>query len=184
MVIWHVRGFALCCQMNNGAYRKGNIMRKLTAEPIDAAAFEPYGQVLSDPSPNRRKNYAAQLSNGRPGVGINLAVTRAQPPEALPLEVPKMERHPLSSQAFLPLDCDGYLVVVAKPTGIDGPPDPSTLRAFTVPGNTGINYNAGTWHCPLTSLDRPATFGLLMYMDGGPKDEDWHTLDEPLLLSL
>ena len=45
-----------------------------------------------------------------------------------------------------------------------------------------LNYNAGTWHFPLTSLGRPATFGLLMYMDGGPRDEDWHTLDAPIKL--
>ena len=159
-------------------------MRELTAQPIEPAAFQDYGQVLSDPSPDNRRDYAAQLSNGRPGVEINLAVTRANPPKALPIEVTKMERHPLSSQAFLPLDCDRYLVIVAKPQGVDVPPDLATLRAFVVPGDTGINYNAGTWHFPLTSLGRPATFGLLMYMDGGPQDEDWATLPEPLLLNV
>jgi ureidoglycolate lyase len=164
--------------------RTRNSMRELAAQPIEAAAFEPYGQVLSDPGPDNRRNYAAQLSNGRPGIEINLGVTRAMPPEALPIEVTKMERHPLSSQAFLPLDCERYLVIVAKPQGTDGPPDLATLRAFIVPGQMGINYNAGTWHFPLTSLDRPATFALLMYMDGGPKDEDWHTLADPYRLAI
>lgn len=159
-------------------------MQELAAQPIEAAAFEPYGQVLSDPGPDNRTNYAGQLSNGRPGVDANLAVVRALPPKTLPIEVTKMERHPLSSQAFLPLDCGRYLVIVAKPQGKDGPPDLSTLRAFIAPGHAGINYNAGTWHFPLTSLDRPATFALLMYMDGGPRDEDWHTLAEPFRLNI
>lgn len=159
-------------------------MRELTAQPIEKDAFAPYGQLLSDPGHGNRSDYAADVSNGRPGVGINLAVVRASPPKTLPIDVVKMERHPLSSQAFLPLDCDRYLVIVATPQGTDGPPDLDTLRAFIVPGTMGINYDTGTWHFPLTSLDRPATFGLLMYMDGGPGDEDWHTLAEPVRLAI
>ncbi len=159
-------------------------MLGLATAPIEESTFAPYGQVLSDPGAESRRDHAAQLSNGRPGAGINLGVTRAQPPVQLPIEVIKMERHPLSSQAFLPLDCDRYLVIVAKPQGADGPPDLATLRAFIVPGHVGINYDAGTWHFPLTCLDRPSTFALLMYMDGGPQDEDWHTLDEPYLLEI
>lgn len=157
-------------------------MRELTAEPVDAEAFEPYGQVLVDPGPDKRTDYVASLSNGRPSLPPNLGVVRAMPPQLLPIMLTKMERHPLSSQSFMPLDCDRYLVVVAQPQGEGGPPDLSTLRAFVVPGHSGINYNAGTWHFPLTSLGRPATFGLLMYMDGGPRDEDWHTLDAPIKL--
>ena len=164
--------------------RTRNIMRELTAEPIKKAAFEPYGQVLSDPGQDNRSDYVGQISNGRPGLDVNLAVVRALPPKALPIEVIKMERHPLSSQAFLPLDCERYLVITAHPLGMDGPPNPATLRAFIVPGSVGINYNAGTWHFPLTSLDRPATFALLMYMDGGPRDEDWATLPQPFRLGI
>ncbi|MEQ8248900.1 MAG: ureidoglycolate lyase [Alphaproteobacteria bacterium] len=159
-------------------------MRDLVAEPLDPAAFEVYGQVLVDPGPTNRTDYAARLTNSRPELPVNLGVVRAMPPAKLPIRVAKMERHPLSSQAFLPLDCDRYLVIVALPQGASGPPDLDTLRAFVVPGNAGINYNAGTWHFPLTSLDRPATFGLLMYMDGGPGDEDWHALDEAVTLHI
>ena len=159
-------------------------MLELAVAPIEESAFAPYGQVLSDPGAESRRDHAAQLSNGRPGAGINLGVTRAQPPAQLPIEVIKMERHPLSSQAFLPLDCDRYLVIVAKPQGADGPPDLATLRAFIVPGHVGINSDAGPWHFPPPCLDPPSTFALLMYMDGGPQDEDWHTLDEPYLLEI
>ena len=159
-------------------------MRELVAISIEAARFEPFGQVLSDSGAEGRRDYAAELFNGRAGAGINLAMVRAQPPKALPIEVVKMERHPKSSQSFLPLDCDRYLVIVATPTEANGPPNLSTLQAFTVPGTMGINYNVGTWHFPLTSLDRPASFGLLMYMDGGPGDEDWYTLPEPYSLNI
>ena len=159
-------------------------MKTLRAVPVTAEAFAPYGQAASDPGPGNRTDYAAKVVNGRPGLDVNLGVVRAHPPKSLPLSVAKMERHPLSSQAFLPLDCDRYLVVVAQPRGNGGPPDLATLRAFVVPGDTVINYNPGTWHCPLTSLDRPSTFGLLMYMDGGPGDEDWHALAEPFSVTV
>lgn len=157
-------------------------MKEIHAQPVTAAAFAPYGQVLNDPGPDNRADYVARLANGRPAANVNLGVVRALPPRALPITVTKMERHPQSSQSFLPLDCDRYLVLVARPLGENGPPDVSTLRAFVVPGDAGINYDAGTWHFPLTALDRPSTFGLLMWMDGGPGDEDWHTLDAPFRL--
>ncbi len=159
-------------------------MRTLNAKPISPEAFAPYGQAVADPGPTNRTDYAAKLFNGRDGVEINVGVVRAMPPASLPMQVLKMERHPQSTQAFLPLDCDRYLVVVAKGRGGAGDPDLDTLRAFVVPGDMIVNYDAGTWHCPLTSLDRPSTFGLVMYMDGGPGDEDWHTLDEPFVVEV
>ena len=63
-----------------------------------------------------------------------------------------MERHIFSSQAFVPYDCESYLVLVA-PHGANDRPDVSGIRAFRVPGNVGINYRADTWHHPLTALD-------------------------------
>ena len=61
-------------------------------------------------------------------------------PKALPLTAAKMERHVHSSQAFVPMDCANYLVMVAL-KGADRKPDLARLRAFRVPGDTGINYD-------------------------------------------
>ena len=47
------------------------------------------------------------------------------------------------------------------------------MRAFRVPGNVGVNYLAGTWHHPLTALERPASFVVLTFIDGGPDDEQF-----------
>ena len=58
-----------------------------------------------------------------------------------------------------------YLVMVA-PHGPDGLPDVAGLRAFRVPGDTGINYRADTWHHPLSALERAGRFVVLTFVDG------------------
>src|ERR1700723_2613890 len=86
-----------------------------------------------------------------------LRVSSTTEPKALPLTAVQMERHVHSSQAFAPLDCASYLVMVA-PHGDGGMPDLEKVRAFRVPGDTGINYKADTWHHPLTPLERIGRF--------------------------
>jgi ureidoglycolate lyase len=74
-----------------------------------------------------------------------------------------MERHPLGSQAFLPLGAVSYLVVVAPA----GEFDASKLRAFFSRGWQGVNYARGVWHHPLIVLDATADF---IVVDRGGKE--------------
>jgi ureidoglycolate lyase len=74
-----------------------------------------------------------------------------------------MERHPLGSQAFLPLGVVSYLVVVAPA----GEFDASKLRAFFTRGWQGVNYAQGVWHHPLIVLDDVADF---IVVDRGGKE--------------
>jgi ureidoglycolate lyase len=60
-----------------------------------------------------------------------------------------MERHPLGTQAFVPLQDHAWIVVVAS--GAD-PCRPDALRAFRAGGRQGVNYARGTWHHPLVVL--------------------------------
>ncbi|WP_342778993.1 ureidoglycolate lyase [Methylobacterium terricola] len=85
---------------------------------------------------------------------------------ALPLR--RLERHPLSAQAFLPLAVGDYLVVVAPDAG--GRPDEASLRAFRVPAGTGIVYRSGAWHAHMTTMAEPGTFAMLVHEDGSPGD--------------
>ncbi|MFX8813062.1 ureidoglycolate lyase, partial [Acinetobacter baumannii] len=86
-----------------------------------------------------------------------------------PIRLRVMERHPLGSQAFVPMCGDPFLVVVAPP----GPaPAPADLRAFVTNGRQGVNYARGTWHHPLLALDRISDF--LVVDRGG----DGRNLDE------
>ncbi|MBK7864916.1 MAG: ureidoglycolate lyase [Archangiaceae bacterium] len=153
-------------------------MRTLRTEALTAAAFAPFGQVLQspfqgDPNMNQgtamRLDRAAALTNSRGTTcAPNLAMVRSLP-QSLPLKLRLLERHPCSSQAFIPLRCARYLVVVA-PSTLDGQPDWGGLRAFVAGPGLGINYAVGTWHHPFVALDQPAELALLVWEDGTARD--------------
>jgi ureidoglycolate lyase len=150
-------------------------------EPITEAAFAPFGQLLRSPPPGGpRLELIEALQNLRPSArpGLSLATVEPKP---LPLTAVEMERHVHSSQAFMPVDCDSYLVLVAA-HGKDDRPDVSTLRAFRVPGDIGINYAANTWHHPLSALGRDARFVVLTFIDGTETDEQFVPLPEPVVV--
>ncbi|MCJ2080359.1 ureidoglycolate lyase [Methylobacterium sp. J-090] len=141
--------------------------RTLPIRPIDAAAFAPFGTLLEAPDVAPRQDHATVIENGRPGVRANLALIRSEPwSDRVP--VTRLERHPHSSQAFLPLAVRAYVVVVAPDR--DGRPDEAELRAFRVPGHIGLNYRAGAWHAHMMTLDAPGTFAMLDHEDGGADD--------------
>ncbi len=66
------------------------------------------------------------------------------------MTVNMLEKHPLGSQAFVPMKETVFLVMVA-PKG--DKPDLNKIKAFIVPKGMGINYKPGTWHFPLISTE-------------------------------
>lgn len=156
-------------------------MIRLTLEPITAEAFAPFGQLLPPgPVGGPRLELVNELQNGRASAKPRLSLA-AVAPKVLPLTAVEMERHVHSSQAFVPLDCAAYLIFVA-PHGPDGLPDIGGLRAFRVPGDTGINYRADTWHHPLTALERDGRFVVLTFVDGTAGDEQFVPLKEEVTI--
>ncbi|MCC7038105.1 MAG: ureidoglycolate lyase [Alphaproteobacteria bacterium] len=146
--------------------------RILKPEPLTAAAFRPYGDVLETATAKELRpiNYGnteryhdiARLDllnqQGTPLVSI----FRSRPLPR-PIQVKVMERHPLSSQAFFPLSNHPYMVVVAEA----GEFDAARLRAFLAGPQQGVNYAAGTWHHYSLALDKVCDF---MVIDrGGPE---------------
>lgn len=75
-------------------------------------------------------------------------------PWVLPLTIKMVERHPLGSQAFMPLNGRDYLVVVAE----DNNGIPHQPVAFLAKGNQGVNYHRNVWHHPLLALDETSDF--------------------------
>jgi len=65
-----------------------------------------------------------------------------------------MERHPLSSQLFIPLNQRPYLVIVAPA----GPFDESAMKLFPAGPHQGVNYHTGTWHHYLLALEVDSDF--------------------------
>jgi ureidoglycolate lyase len=158
-------------------------MRTIVAEPITAEAFAPYGDVLASPAAPGRVYFDQGLANGRPEVGASLSLSHVAPVVEMPLRVWQMERHEFSSQSFVPLDVARYVIVVA-PKAARGGPDAARARAFLVPGNIGITYHIDVWHHPIAVLDRAARFAVIMFRDGGPRDEEFVPVPEPFLVTL
>lgn len=162
-------------------------MREIVAVPITPEAFAPFGEVVSaglseGKSANMgtavRCDFCAGLESTRPGARPNLAVFRSLA-RSLPFEVRLLERHPCSTQAFLPMVCARYLVCVA-PALADGSPDVAGLAAFSCGPGQGVNYRRGVWHHPILALDGPADFVMLAWEDGSALDCVEHALPEPV----
>ncbi|QDF96325.1 ureidoglycolate lyase [Azoarcus sp. DD4] len=153
---------------------------RLTVEPLSREAFAPYGEVIEaseavqhftiNAGNTERYHDLAEIAPGPDGRVI-VSIFRGQP-RALPFRVAMMERHPLASQAFIPMSGRPYLVVVA-PAG--APPAVDDLRVFLARGDQGVNYATGVWHHPLLALDAVCDF--LVVDRAGPG----HNCDEVVI---
>ena len=83
--------------------------------------------------------------SGKTIVSIFSALKRS-----FPMKINMMEKHPLGSQAFIPMKETTFLSFVA-PEG--NKPDLNLVEAFIIPKGLGINYKAGIWHFPLISTE-------------------------------
>lgn len=135
----------------------------LSVEPLTRDAFAPFGDVIEASDAVRHFTINAgnteryhDLATIEPGPSgrVIVSIFRGQP-RALPFVVEMMERHPLGSQAFVPLSGRPYLVVVA-PAG--RPPTAADLRVFLAGGEQGVNYAPGVWHHPLLALGAVCDF--------------------------
>jgi len=156
-------------------------MREIVAEPLTAEAFKPFGAVVQGPPVPGRVYVTDTLANGRPHAPVCLSVATVEPRKELPLEVKVLERHEHSSQTFIPLSVSRYLVL-ATLDAPGGGPDVSRLRAFIARAGQGVTYAKGTWHHPVTVLDTPASFAVLMWRDGTTGDEEFVPVETPITI--
>jgi len=87
----------------------------------------------------------AKKDNGESIISIFSALKRS-----FPMKVDMMEKHPLGSQAFIPMKETTFLAFVA-PEG--DKPDLDKVEAFIIPKGVGVNYNTGIWHFPLIATE-------------------------------
>jgi ureidoglycolate lyase len=152
-------------------------------ERLRAEAFAPFGDALEAPPAPGRNFFGDGLANRRPSAAPSLAVACVPPLSVLPLVAIRMERHEFSSQSFLALDVARWLVIVA-PKAANGGPDTARARAFLAGPGQGVTYRADTWHHPLTVLDRPARFAVLIWLERSNTDEEFVTLDRPFTVDV
>lgn len=158
-------------------------MNPLPMENLTPESFAPFGEVIR--ADERARHFSinqgsaerfhdlACIDTCTDGGRTLLSIFRGQPCR-LPLRLEGLERHPLGSQAFIPLTGHPYAVVVAPPGALDE----RRIRAFLVTDGSGVNYARGCWHHPLLALAQVSDF--LVLDRGGPGSNlDLQRLQQP-----
>lgn len=133
----------------------------LFARPLTSQAFARYGEVIDisglsaqDINAGTAQRFDTRVAidarDGEPAISIFVGQ-----PHTFPVGLVELERHPLGSQLFMPLDRRPYLVVVAGNASHGEPAEP---EAFLASGDQGVNYPAGLWHHPLLALEQTSRF--------------------------
>ena len=121
---------------NFSAY--GDLISTDDINPIDINAG--YAKRFDDLA-----NVDTSIDGGKTIVSIFSALKRT-----FPMKIDMMEKHPLGSQAFMPMKETTFLSFVAPPGEF---PEISKIQSFIIPPKTGINYKPGIWHFPLISTE-------------------------------
>jgi ureidoglycolate lyase len=158
---------------------------ELTPLPITAERFARFGDVIDDTATMASTMNDARFDRFADQARIDIdgqaavSVVRSCAATTLPYEVGLLERHPLGSQAFVPLEQFSFVVVVAPPgESIDA----AQIRAFLVGPGQGVNYLRGTWHMPLVAMQLGQAFLVIDRAAGaGPNCEE-RALAEPVFL--
>ena len=145
-------------------------------QPLTADKFAPFGDIIAlksaaDKIINEgmcaRHHDLAKLNFADGQAGISLFDAT---PRTLPYALTMMERHPLGSQAFLPLHEHSFLVIVAE----DDHGKPAHPKAFRTAPHTGINFHRNIWHGVLTPLAAPGIFAVVDRIGAGANlEEHW-----------
>lgn len=154
-------------------------------EPLSAAAFAPFGQVIGTGEATHfpinngmtdRYHDLARIELGGEEAHPLISIFRGRP-YTLPLPLSLVERHPLGSQAFYPLSANPWLVIVAE----DDDGRPVRLRAFRPAPGEGVNIAIGIWHGVLTPLERESDF-LVVDRGGTGSNLEEYRFETPWLI--
>ncbi len=136
-------------------------MKTLLVQPLTSQAFAPFGDVvdIARLTPTTVNQGFAQrfgditrvdVSAEGGDVSVNVFVAHPRP---RPINIELMERHPLGTQLFYPLQNKPWLVVVCTDPG-----DATSFLAFRASGRQGVNYARNSWHHPLLVIGESCGF--------------------------
>ena len=131
-------------------------MNNIPIEKLDSNIFSRFGNVLEKKNASELRSinkgtttryhnisqFDLESKNGNSGISIFSGL-----PRDLPIEIKIMEKHPVASQSFLPIQDYDWLIVVSEEK--NELPNLDTLRCFHVNGDSGVTYNKNVWHHPL-----------------------------------
>jgi ureidoglycolate lyase len=130
----------------------------IKAEKISIESFSIFGDVISKDKVRpfvinegfaKRFDDLATVDTAKSNGSTKISIFNAKP-RTFPLDINMMEKHPLGSQAFIPITQTSFLVLVAPANNV---PEIEKICAFIVPPGYGINYRAAVWHFPLIVLE-------------------------------
>jgi ureidoglycolate lyase len=158
-------------------------MHRIIPSLLTKSAFAPFGNLVETEGSMpveinqgfaTRFNHLADIDVTSGGTRVNISLFNARP-RPQPIDIKVMERHPLGSQLFFPLQDRPWLVLVCA-----DPRDLESYRAFTASGRQGVNYARNVWHHPLLVLGEAERFLIVDRSGGGNLEEVW--LDAPCQL--
>ncbi len=131
----------------------------LRPKKINNVNFKKYGDLISIEnikSIQINNGYAdkyddlANIDISKNNGKANLSIFESKP-RNFPIRIEMLEKHPLGSQLFFPLNNINFIVIVAPSGKI---PIVEKIESFIISPNMGINYNIGVWHYPLVSINK------------------------------
>jgi len=144
-------------------------MKSLNPKSLKQKDFQKYGDIIdtSQKVPFEindgrclRYNDLANLNFTNGQAGISLFESKKI---TLPYSFNFMEKHPLGSQAFIPVFGCRFIVIVANEVnGI-----PSEPLAFITKEGQGVNYHKNIWHGVLAPIEENATFTIIDWIGKG-----------------
>ena len=160
-------------------------MKTILIQPMKRNDFAPFGDVIETEAAEsflinsgkcRRYHDLAKVETEGSGARTLINIFRGQPYE-LPLTLTMVERHPLGSQAFMPLSDQPFLVITAE----DEDGTPVRPKGFMTKPGQGVNFHRNIWHGVLTSLDQTSDF-LVVDRGGEGNNLEEHFFEEPYLV--
>ena len=128
-------------------------MLTIKPQPLTREAFAPFGDVIQIEGSNQFEINSGYTTRVHDLIDIQLGGESARAQFSFflgrprPLEIKMLEKHPLGSQAFYPIEDKRWLVVVASA------PEPESVCAFWASGRQGVNYHQNVWHHPLLVIE-------------------------------
>jgi ureidoglycolate lyase len=153
-------------------------MNVIVAEPLTRDVFAEYGDVIDMRGPppisinngmTERYHDLARVEAAGENARTLISIFHGRP-YSFPLKLQMVERHPLGSQAFIPLSPQPFLVVVCH----DGDEGPALPRAFVTRPGQGVNYPRGRWHAVLTPIGETQDFLVVDRGGDGDNVEEFH----------
>ena len=137
-----------------------NLMSKKIIKPIPITKenFSKYGDMIStkDIKPleinsgyPQRFDGIAKLDTKEQNCETTISIFSALK-RNFPMKIDMMEKHPLGSQAFIPMKETTFLAFVAPQ---NNKPEIEKIESFIISPGIGINYKPGIWHFPLISTE-------------------------------